>query len=321
MKYPSSMPPTISRPSADWDALTDPDTGRLRASVPLDALLLAERVEVVDAALVFDWRLGFNYIKPPSTLLEQFLGLRTDAGMLGFARRFGPLGLSEHAVGPAPQPFNHRRERQRESLAEWHKYQWEFNALLALAGALREQRSPARELIEELERRGLVSPEHQETIGSILKPGPSLPSVLGGWSEMPASGRLRFARAYLQSRTATFVQACRIRPVLVPGEDEPYWTPSRFTLLFQDAVADGRHWFRLSLFGALTVQLLAAATGSGYAVCSSCGSVFVPRRRQPAFGKRRYCRRCGRRAALKDAKADFRVRQRAKTATRKRGSS
>ena len=32
--------------------------------------------------------------------------------------------------------------------------------------------------------------------------------------------------------------------------------------------------FGLSLFGALTVQVLAAATGAGFAVCSACGRVF-----------------------------------------------
>ena len=71
-------------------------------------------------------------------------------------------------------------------------------------------------------------------------------------------------------------------------------------------------------FGALIVQLMSAATGSALAICSACGTFFVPLRRRPAFGKRRYCRACGRTAALRDAKADYRARLRTKDVARRR---
>ena len=84
--------------------------------------------------------------------------------------------------------------------------------------------------------------------------------------------------------------------------------------MFQDAinVYPVMGGLGLSLSGALTVQLMTAMAGSGFALCSSCGEPFVPKRRQPAFGKRRYCPRCGRPAALRDAKATYRAKLRAR---------
>ena len=106
-----------------------------------------------------------------------------------------------------------------------------------------------------------------------------------------------------------YVRHCGLRPALT-FEWHRNWKDSRIELVFQDARADLMS-FGLSLFGALTVQLMSAATGSAIAICSACGHSFVPRRR-PAFGKRRYCRACGRAAAVRDAVTDFRTRQRLK---------
>ena len=304
------MPQSKRRSIPAWSDLVDAETGRLLSPVPLDALIFAEHVRLDGGVLYFDWKAGFNYVRPPSALLERFIGLRTDSAILTFARHFGPLGLSEGTGEPVPdpQPFNHRRGEQGESVESWRRYQWEFNALLGLASELRHRRGPPRELFDEWQRLGVVSSAPRPTLGSILGVGNPAPSLLKEWPTLSAKARLEIAANFLQGRTNGFIRACRLRPALTFG---PSWPPSRVTMAFQDATADHPLQFGLSLFGALTVSLLAASNGAGFAVCSACGGVFVPRRRQPAFGKRRYCGQCGRKAALKDAKADYRARLRA----------
>jgi hypothetical protein len=67
-----------------------------------------------------------------------------------------------------------------------------------------------------------------------------------------------------------------------------------------------------TLFGALGVQLLMAVSrAAGFAVCSACGKVYMPKRR-PNPKRRRYCGRCGVKAAWRDAQ----LRRRAKLAER-----
>jgi hypothetical protein len=262
-----------------------------------------------------------NYVRPPANLLERFLRLRTNDAFLKFAQRFGPLGLSGDRADavPDPQPYTHERFvqlgfKQEESLHAWRVYQSEFNVLLAFAADIRERQSPKREIIEHLDSRGLIGTVRPRTIGDFLAPQPLIVEV---WSTWTLNQRLKFVEGFLRERTTMYVKACRLKPALGLSTGRRESGP-RITLVFQDATSENYMMFGLSLFGALTVQLLASATGSGYAVCSACGSVFVPLRRQPAFGKRRYCRACGRTAALKDAKADFRARQRATKAARRR---
>src|SRR5207247_1519999 len=194
----------------------------------------------------------------------------------------------------------------RESLHNWRRYQPEFNGLLALVAAVREKESPAKETFAEFHALGILPSVSSLTVSRLDNP----PPILEKWASCSLSDRLTTARLVFMNRIATYVRHCGLRPALTL---ELKRTGPRFELIFQDARAD-LVGCGLSLFGALTVQLMSAATGSALAICSACGNFFVPRRRRPAFGKRRYCGECGRAAAVKDAKADFPSRLRTKDA-------
>ena len=65
------------------------------------------------------------------------------------------------------------------------------------------------------------------------------------------------------------------------------------------------------LFGALATQLIFAVSRAvGLDVCSNCGELYSSRRRKAA-SRRHYCPKCGRRAALRDAQWDLRLKRKA----------
>ena len=114
--------------------------------------------------------------------------------------------------------------------------------------------------------------------------------------------RDELARSTAVLYTSALVQSCGVRPALVYRGDD-------VGLVFQDGIAQGLMG-GLSLAGALTVQLMASVAGHGFATCSSCGNPFTPTAHQPSFGKRRFCKNCGKRAAVAAAKTDYRKRKR-----------
>jgi hypothetical protein len=64
------------------------------------------------------------------------------------------------------------------------------------------------------------------------------------------------------------------------------------------------------LFGALAIQLLAAVSQTGWAVCSGCGEVYDPGPRRPNPNRRNYCPDCReRKVSTRDAMRDYRRRQ------------
>jgi hypothetical protein len=296
--------PHRKRPlTSKWDALLDPDTARLRANVPLDALFVPGGVEIIEGVLFFDWTAS-DYVKAPSGLLERFLRLQSDSTILTFARRYGPLGLS--GSNPAPKVFDRQGAEKAETLASWRRYQREFNSLLALAAAVRDGESPDRDTFEEFRALGVgrfLTPEQASNPWARAFCGPPLEE----WHRWSVRSCLDAAADLLKRRTTEFARSCGLRPALIVDRQS-----GEVSLAFQDRRADSVFGAGLSLFGALTVQLIAAATGAGFAVCSECGKAFVPARRQPAFGKRRFCRDCGRTAATRQAKADWRQREREK---------
>lgn len=314
VKYPSSMPRRSSAPPPVPASLTDPETGELRFSTPSDLLWIARRVEIEGDMLRFDWSAGLDHCKVPATLLERFLQSRTDEAIWRFAARFGPLdprGLYLPGVEAAfgPPTSSDQSDCHREFLAAWRRHQAQVSVLLALVASVRDKESPSKEMLFSVHRLGLL---HAVDRLTVAQPG-QLPRILTEWNDCSAADRLETARRVFLSAIGAFVRECGLRPALTLE-----WTRSgvRMGLVFQDARADFLG-AGVSLFGALTVQLMSAATGSALAICSACGDFFVPRRRTPAFGKRRYCRSCGRTAALRDAKADYRARLRTKNAARR----
>lgn len=307
------MPSTDRHFFESWEALVDPETGQLNPLLPLGGLWVPNLVEIAGGNLCFEWDLAgdpdHTYRESPPSLLERFLRVRNDDAILRFARQFGPLGVYELDGHLRPDPKRLRASSwlpgsgHRESLESWRRYRREFDDLLALAAQVREGGSIDRDVFVRFEQ-WYGSPGPLTPLARIMAlPWPNV--ILGNWERSSSSQRRAAAANFLTHRCEVFIESCGLRPALVLSAASSNGSDTVGELVFQDAIGTSS-WPGLSLFGALTMQLLAAASGSRFSMCSACGRSFVPRRRKPAFGRRRYCPSCGRRAALRDAKADYR---------------
>jgi hypothetical protein len=216
-------------------------------------------------------------------LLEDFVRLPAadDRAIEAYFRKWGPLYICEH-YRPASHPHTPRATPQ-------HGWWWGCNLLETVGGFYWEPLDVWREYAE-IARAML-------TIAADLYNGGSgevndWRVVLGdetGPLESPQRGRF-----YLSCVVNGWIGSAGVRPSLC-------WSEKNTMIMLGN---------RGSLFAALATQLLLViGRRRGLARCSSCGRFYTPRRR-PAANRRRYCDECGPRAAVRDASADYRDRQR-----------
>jgi hypothetical protein len=282
----------LTDPTA-WSALTSKEEGELVTKAPLDALWTTDNVTLKGGELRFGlrtWR-SIGSRTAPNGLLQRFLNLQADSQFLGFAKRFGPLGVGE-AIS-----WEMLAKGVTEPVQLWRTYQRQFSELLRLAATMREREPISKESIEFFADAGEIA--SGRTIADILRPR----GILDAWNDTSEADRQRAAASLITVRIARYGRWCELRPVLLFTRRE-----SEADLVFQDHAAAAHGGKGISLFGALVVQLMVALTVSGFALCSGCGRAFAPGSRQPRIGKRRrFCQECRRAGMPKRlAKADFR---------------
>jgi hypothetical protein len=288
--YPFNMPTTSDARKAvsiGRDVLADPETGRLGRPYPADTLRVP-RIEIAEGWIQFDFGAGIRRVRPPSDLLERFLDAKTDGALVKLAREYGPLGLiksSSHGF-PFAQPAILRGRmnegfKHRERIEWWHFYRTQFQSLIEFAAAFRSENAPTST--------ELATVAQPDVLNFELGPNPS------------AISRRNAGLTAIDVWTSSYTRWCGLRPALMI--DPSSKSPIEVVFLDDTSIFSSG----LSLFGALTLQLIAAIAGSAFSTCSHCGSPFVPSRR-PARGRRRYCAGC-RKAGVpqKDAKADYRA--------------
>ncbi len=269
----------------------DRETGRLGRPLPMDFLVIPERIELAEGNLVYRNPLDGTYrrLPPGQDLLTPFIQLAQSnpAAVLHFARSHGVLFLCEHGLpathDPEPMtklPMEDPEERwcegnilvggwNEEPVSTWQYFARSARAVINIAANLHQGRCGRPEDWATLhEREGLyVLHWPLEDIESEWN---NLCEVVNQWL---AFGNVR--------------PRLRVEP--------PKRSPS----------------MRLGgyLFGALAVQLMSAVTRTwGFAVCSACGGLYLPRRR-PRRGQRHYCEACGVQAAWRDAQRAARAKR------------
>ena len=276
------------------DALGDP-SGRLGRPTISDAMPVPEVIHADGSGIVFDFTSKIRAVRPPQGLLDRFVSSRSDAELVWFAKRFGPLALFPSLPGtvhvPDPARLADFCDLHREELASWRRIQTQMKTAMALVASYHSDMAPP---IEDLRA------FNDSTGGAFV-----IESVLGSAAKSNKWRQALGLRAGI-FYTRALARSCRLTPALRVERN------GRTDIVFQDAisVSAGARW-GMSLPGALTVQLLSSFAGASLVLCSSCGKAFVPHGRWPAVGRRRYCPECGHKAALRDAKKAYRQRIRA----------
>jgi hypothetical protein len=273
------------------DPLRDPNTGALARPLRTDVLWVPEHVDADDVRLTFG-RAPVRVVTVPRDLLERFLTTRSDASIVTFARKFGPLRIDATKIHEFLKKADRGgMERLADEIDErlevWRATRRQFSGLLALAAELRERDRPSKAVLLELDALG-VDFVYSEPRGN--------------WNELSAGNQRMAAAVDLVDHLRFLTIATQLRPgIAVANLGQKN---ARFEFVFQDV---GGHYLGsyLTLFGALVAQLLSAVTGSGFATCHACRETYVPNRK-PRQGERTYCQRCGRAAAVRDAKVRFR---------------
>lgn len=223
-------------------------------------------------------------ILPGRRMLTAFMGLgdKPAEAVLGFAKKYGVLGLCEHDVPASGHgdcvARGWRTPQCWEPVEVWHMFAREALALTRIAGRLLQGQTGRAE-------------DWQVVYGRTKRNGERIP----WWQQHLDVERVKVAMVANE-----WLSLGRVRPVVD-------WRHSHK----KPSVRLGGH----GLFGALALQLaLAVGQSPGFAICVHCRQEYPPTARRPKAGQRNFCLDC--RAAgipRQYSLRDFRDRQRLAT--------
>ena len=280
-----------------------------------------------DDCLVIPQDANPNDVRPGVGMLEGFLRLHrgNDDDIANYATRWGPLYVCAEHMLPPWHPGNDDcyglqiDGASATPLALWRHWSRSAFALLALAVALRSENCGEEEdwqaigdetvdsLRRELWQRWPYSPPHRDQEGHlyVVPLPPYAHSLLKSNADyrqgVRAGVRQRYGPAVAISMARNDLAAA-IQEWISLGAVTPRfrWPPAGPEIVMSGS----------SLFGALGVQIMMAASRSdGLMLCTACGQPYVPSRRA-APHRRHYCPNCREDgAAIRDASADYRTRK------------
>jgi hypothetical protein len=249
-------------------------------------------------------------VPPGPTLLEEFVRLADgpDMAIANYARKWGVLGICRHGL-----PRTHRRtavgthsdcnlllyesdsnfpdQMGWEPLEAWRDFALKAQSILDVAAVLYEG--------------GVVEDE---------KVACGFEDVFPVEKHLPFERRRRIQMDSLSVEINAWLAVGDVRCLISPnglkglsvtfGSARWSWAPSeRKIRMFNNVDCQGT-----TLFGALGVQLLMAASRQrGLAVCAECGKQYSPSRR-PDPNRNSYCADCGINAAQRAASRRYRAR-------------
>ena len=249
----------------------------------------------------FSGERGVTYRQAKPGMLADFIRLdcATDEKILAYARKWGILGLCQHGlpcshnqyrdglldgVQPClpvlvtPRPREGSAFRLLEPLAAWRMWSRKAQSIINI-GARLNQGKIARvedwQVLKDLRDSGLGETAYEPFMETVANARTELTRELDGWISMG-----------------------QVRPRIGWRNDR-----ARFSL---DAVSSGPNLFGLLALN-IAVAIAAGEGEKGLAVCSSCGSSYIPSRR-PDPNRRNYCYQCGLKAAQRFASRRYRRR-------------
>jgi len=332
-----------------WATLYDQD-GKPFKPIGTPLLSVPPVVSVEKGSGVLEWFVPnlddpWKQVQPTEDLLSDFINLDSDDGILAFARTWGVLGLCRHEVpfghnwGPfGPQYSRVKRHkndekllgsvpcvvgfaqgdgiRGREALERWRHFSKQARAIIAISQQLKEGELPdAKHWLEVAEDRPKVIRDNYQrrlpgresgielefqrsevarVVNEWLRLGAAQPYFVWQTSQRDVDA-LRQKRGKALS-TIDALGIVRPRPSVVLAVDSP-----------------------CRLFSVLASQLMFRVTGiKRWGICSYCGDIFQPEKREPKSGQQTFCLSCrGAGVPRRLAQAAYKKRQEAKVGKRK----
>jgi hypothetical protein len=298
---------TQKHPS-EWDlaGLTDQEgEGRLDRPLVAREITVPSEARIRNGRIEYVFRPPREWVIPGPRLLTTFVRLvdASERYILEYVRKWGALGLCKHDWPYIHNWFDAAMRGEKacrvrfyddESAADVESEEVEpyANWIWEPVAAWRKWSSDARTVLDlaaKVHTNELVTRDTWNTL--VLQPITS-DAVLH-----PFGFRLPELRRTLAGQRQ--VLASKVNVWLELGEVRPYLELHGSVL----TVSVGG----ISLFGALAGQLLAAVNRTkSFSVCASCGKSYSPNRRK-ALGRRGYCKKCGLKAAWRDAQRNRRT--------------
>lgn len=287
------------------------EEGRLERDLPAGAWLIPNDIRAQGSLLTYEpwpspWRwklLKRARMDRGGRLLEEFvnLGDAPVSDIQHYAKRFGVLGLCHHGFGLGNRWHAQERgggcrpekvgDRGAESIEYWRWWATLFRAMLACATAHHDGRRG------QAESWAPMFPMLQ------MKPGLSLKTTVEPLCQLLPP--LEFKEVWVEiSQDDLWIRLVDVLnlTVLAQAALEPRCvsTKGQFEMRLAPGVA------QTALFSVLAAELLACITlARPFYTCSSCGRRYSPEslKHKPRTGTGRYCDKCGRPAAERDAQA------------------
>lgn len=209
--------------------------------------------------------------RAPPDLLGKFCAIaesaNTDSATVTFARKWGMLGLCEHGLPIGHSSTKRCRARSYETSEHWANFARALECMHRIGLSL---------------NRGTCGDDLDWEVADLILDGPDFPP----WDQFTRQAfRMDVVTARTQYMTLMrrLIQICDITPRF-------HWSEKRWNI---DMDSQGLS----NLPAILTTQLMLAVGGAKRMLkCSSCPRWFIPKRNQ-----RKYCSRCGIRAAWREA--------------------
>jgi hypothetical protein len=259
-------------------------------AIPIDIKIVGDRLVWEDSLTGLNkWRRE----QPEKNILTEFVQLAEASDkqefpqrVLRYAQRHGVLNLCEQHSAPASHnPICASTSTLGSELVRpWLRYAEVARSILNIGARLTEGQLGMEEDWRVLRKHGWIG-----------KDFPWWKSGRKPYSK-DSEEAIEHERQIIASLVNGWMAQGNVRPTI-------NWKNSKPTLTIEGGSQS-------KLFAILSIQLmLAVSSTEGLAICSACGMSYIPKRR-PRVGEKHYCQACGRAAAIREASANYRRKNR-----------
>jgi hypothetical protein len=280
--------------SLEFAGFVDAD-GKIGRPVPSGHIVVPGRVWPEGDSI--RWRMGKNarLREVSKSMLNQFVRLTDSESVLGFAKSWGVLAISDDT---SLRPGRHRMREGIEPIAAWQYYSRRAEAVLQIAAALKQNKLGD---LDDWSRIGILVPSsgitknHKESLeATMARPHFGMCFSVFAMDKSPEQN-VKLAREFIADEVGHWLDCWK---------QEHTVSVSDFAVRWNDVQ---RRWdlqidYHGLLFAAIAFQLaLVVADADSLYSCSGCGVPYIRNRerKRPKSGWANYCEQCSKAGVAK----------------------